>query len=199
MEKQKEFLNKIDDLTKRVELMETKLSKLIPIKNNKKLGNSNDNFYTTDVLQKYFKGSPFVEPEDVKENVLTFAGKYVSKNYSIQSTFGACISSIDHTLNNYENSEMANIINAYANEERLNIIKLLLQNSMTAKEIMDKLSFKTTGKLYHHLSILENLGIIYKKNEVYHIQGYAIGVSIMMLDSAARLIRRFEENNKNNS
>lgn len=197
MEKKQELEQKLVELTTRVEQLEKQISKLTPVQNLPKIKKDDDKFYTTDVLQKFFNGSPYIEPDDLGENILTFAGKYVSKNGSVNSRFGACISSINYTLFEYHSSELSKIIDAYGNEERLNIIKQLLQNSMTAKELMQQLSFKTTGKLYHHLSILENLGIIYKKNEVYHIQGYAIGVSIMILDSAARLIRRFEEYNKN--
>ncbi len=197
MEKHDNLTQKIDELTKRVEELEKQI-KLAPVEQYSKIKKDNDKFYTTDVLQKFFNGSPYVEPEELKENIFTFAGKYVSKNGAIKSCFGASISSINSTLDKYNSLDLAKIIDAYANEERLNIIKLLLQNKMTAKELMDKLNFRTTGKLYHHLSILENLGIIYKKNEVYNIQGYAIGVSIMILDGSARLIRRYEISNKTN-
>lgn len=198
MEKQNNLTQKIDELTKRVEELEKQISKLAPVERHPKIKKDDDKYYTTDVLQKFFNGSPYVEPDELKENTFTFAGNYASNNGSVCSKFGACISSINCTLNDYDSLELAKIIDAYANEERLNILKLLLQNKMTAKELMDKLNFRTTGKLYHHLSILENLGIIFKKNEVYHIQGYAIGASIMILDSSARLIRRFEKYNKTN-
>lgn len=195
MDKEKDINSKINELTSRVEQLETQISKLLPIPKCSKA--DDDNFYTTDVLQKFYNGSPFVEPEDLQPNIFTFAGSYLSKDGSIAAKFGACIDKINVSLNQYHNTELAKIIDAYANEERINIIKHLLDHSMSAKELMEALSFKTTGKLYHHLSILENLGIIYKRNEVYHIQGYAIGCSIMMLSSAARLIRRYEESNKN--
>ncbi len=188
---------KINYLTKRIEALEETIKKLTPISKTKKDNSSGDNYYTTDELQKYFNGSPFVAPEDLKPNILTFAGHYVSPNGSVKSRFGACISKINGNLNQerYPASEISKIINAYANEERILILRELLKKSMPAKELMQILKFKTTGKLYHHLSYLENIGIVYKKDEIYHIQGYAIGCSLMIFDCATRLIRRFEENN----
>ena len=195
MENQIELNQKLEELTNRVEQLEKQISKLSPVPKCTKA--DKDNFYTTGDMQKYYNGSPFISPEDLKPNIFTFAGNYLSKDGSIGSRFGACISQIDLSLN-YNSTELAKILEAYANEDRLNIIKLLLESALSAKELMEKLNFKTTGKLYHHLSILENLGIIYKNNEVYHLHSYSIGCSIMIINSASRLISRFEEHNKQN-
>lgn len=193
--------SQIIELTKRVEVLEDEIQNLSPIKNASKQKNGKDNFYTTGELQKYYSGSPFVSPEDLKPNVFTFAGNYISPDGSIGSKFGACISKLYGSLKeeNYPAVEMSKIINAFANEERINILRHLLNKNMTARELMEKLNFKTTGKLYHHLSYLENIGIVYKSEEVYHIQGYAIGCTLMIFDCATRLIRRFDEKNKENS
>ena len=41
------------------------------------------------------------------------------------------------------------------------------QKQTLARELMEELNFSTTGKLYHHLSFLEKIGVIRKDNEKY--------------------------------
>ncbi len=198
-----ELIKQISALTNRIEFLENKLDKIsfanggITTKGNNggKAITGNEEYYTTDVLQKYFKGSPFVHSSDLPPNVFTFAGNYTSPDGSIGSRFGAWISNLNCVMSEENTFEISKIIDAYANEDRIKIIKCLLQKNMSAKELQDVLKFNTTGKLYHHLSTLENIGIIYKQNEVFHMTGYAIGCSLMFLDTASRLIRRYEQNN----
>lgn len=198
-----ELMNQISELTTRIQCIENKLDKISFINggittkcnNGGKTTTGNEEYYTTNVLQKYFKGSPFVQSTDLPPNVFTFAGNYISSDGSIGSRFGAWISDLNCVMADENTFEISKIIDAYANEDRIKIIKCLLQRSMSAKELQEVLKFNTTGKLYHHLSTLENIGIIYKQNEVFHMTGYAIGCSLMFLDSASRLIRRYEQHN----
>ena len=179
MEVIKEMQKQILDLTKRIESLE----KLIPSKKQ------------PDIVKKD-TSVPYIEPKDIPENSFTYTGRYSSLDGKSGSEFGGSCNDIHKAIfeNNYNVSELSNIINAFATEERINIIKCLLQKRLTAKQLMEELKFKTTGKLYHHLTILENLGIIFKQNETYIIQGYAIGHIILILDSAARLLDRFKNN-----
>ncbi len=118
-------------------------------------------------------------PAGMKVGMLSYCGKYESPDGQIGAKFGGDVS-ISNILK-MNSKDLAQVIDAFSSEERLDIIKLLLKKSLTAKEIMEILNFSTTGKVYHHLSFLEKLGIIRKNNEKYSISGKSVSCVLFVI------------------
>lgn len=120
------------------------------------------------------------ETADLNVGKLKYGGKYESPNRNIRANFAGEVS-IDKILKT-NSKDLAQVIDAFSSEERLDIVKLLLKKSLSAKEIMDILNFPTTGKVYHHLSFLEKLGIIKKYDDKFSISAkYVQCVVFIML------------------
>ena len=132
---------------------------------------------------------PYINPKDIEEGVLIFAGNYKIDDGSGKSCFASQRSNIKGVLN-VDSFEMSKIMNAFASEERVNIIKALMTKKMTAKEIMDELGFTTTGKLYHHLSALEKLHVIFKEQDYYIIDSRYIGCIALLFTAAEQILRK---------
>lgn len=162
-------MDKLEELEKRIEVVESL------VKTNKENGTKN------------FIHNYTINPKEMPEGYVAYVGKYDSG--SIGSTFGANKSSIRDSLGQ-DSIEMANTLNAFASPERINIIKLLMQHPMTARSLMEKLQFKTTGKLYHHLSFLEKIGMLRKENEEFHIVGPYISCIVLIFTAVAKIIRQ---------
>ena len=132
------------------------------------------------------------EASEMKVGTLTYRGKYESPDGQIEATFAGDVS-IGNILK-INSKDLAQVIDAFSSEERIDIVKLLLKKALTAKEIMEILNFPTTGKVYHHLSFLEKLGIIKKHNEKFLISAkYVQCVVFMMLGVSQILKDRGEE------
>lgn len=126
--------------------------------------------------------------KDMKVGTLTYSGKYESTDGGTKATFGGDIS-IDKILK-INSKDLAQVIDAFSSEDRIDIVKLLLKKALTAKEIMDILNFPTTGKVYHHLSFLEKLGIIKKDNEKYWISSRYISCVIFMMLGVSQILEK---------
>lgn len=120
---------------------------------------------------------------------MNFAGKYRSVDGSMESVFGADDIKIGSLLE-LNSFDMAKVIDAFSSEERIDIVKELIQRCMTAKQLMEKLKFQTTGKLYHHLSYLEKIGVVRKDNEFYHVSSRYISSVILISLGVANIIRK---------
>jgi len=94
-------------------------------------------------------------------------------------------------INNSDNVEKL-MSDAFSSEDRINIVKTLIQRSLTARQLMDELNFSTTGKLYHHLSFLEKIGVIRKDSEEYHVSARYISCVLLIFAGVQSII------NKNN-
>ena len=129
-----------------------------------------------------------IDPSEMQEGYVAYVGKYNFPDGSFGSNFGADKSSIRDSLSK-DSVEIAKILDAFASPERLEIIKKLMKKHMTAKELMAELNFNTTGKLYHHLSFLDKIGMIKKENEIYFKVSCSKGTYIRSLceDIAQRL------------
>ena len=125
-------------------------------------------------------------PQDMREGLMVYAGKFKSKDGSVGSVFGTNCCQIDNVLD-FNSTELANIIDAFASAERLDIIKELMKKSCSAKELMEILKFNTTGKLYHHLSFLEKLGVVAKNSDVYHVSARFVSCILLILAGAGNL------------
>ncbi len=128
------------------------------------------------------------EAKDMNVGMLTYRGKYESSDRKIGSTFAGDVS-IGKILKMNSN-EVAHVIDAFSTEERIDIVKLLLKKPLTAKEIMEILNFPTTGKVYHHLSFLEKLGIINKNNEKFCIAGKSVACVVLIMLGVSQIIER---------
>ena len=129
--------------------------------------------------QNTMKKRRYVAPaEDVEYGHMAYVGRYKSKDGSMGSTFGDDYVEID-TLFNANSFEMAKVVDAFSSEERIDIVKELIQNSLSAKELMDRLKFQSTGKLYHHLSFLEKIGVIRKDSETFHVSAKYISCILL--------------------
>ena len=126
--------------------------------------------------------------EESHINILQYSGRFESEDKTMGSTFGSNNISID-SLFNYSSFEMAKVIDAFSSEDRINIIKLLINNRLTAKQLMEILKFPTTGKLYYNLSFLEKIGIIRKDCEKYHVSSKYISCVILIFAGAEKIVK----------
>ena len=129
------------------------------------------------------------DPKNLENGRFIYAGNYKTKDGRTGSIFGSNVSTIDEILQ-YDSTELANIIDAFSSVERIEIIKQLMKQSYTAKDLMEILNFSTTGKIYHHLSYLEKVGVIAKYNDIYHISAKFMGSIILIFEGAGKLINR---------
>ena len=121
-------------------------------------------------------------------NIMEYSGKYISEDKTMGSTFGSNNISIDR-LFNYSSFEMAKVIDAFSSEDRINIIKLLIKNSLTAKQLMEVLKFPTTGKLYYNLSFLEKIGVIRKDCEQYNVSAKYICCVLLIFAGVEKIVK----------
>ena len=141
--------------------------------------------------QEKFKNAT-INPKDMEEGRMAFVGRYESPDRSMGATFGADNIKISK-LFEINSFEMAKVIDAFSSEDRINIVKTLIQRSLTARELMEELKFSTTGKLYHHLSFLEKIGVIRKDAEQYHVSARYISCVLLIFAGVQSII------NKNNN
>lgn len=167
------IFEKVEKLSNKVEFLEEQINK-------------------HDISAKKPKGvfhSNTIQPSEMEEGRFAYVGKYRSKDGTICSTFGAdnnCIFGV-FDCNSFE---MARVIDAFSSEDRINIVKELIQRSMTARQLMEKLQFPTTGKLYHHLSFLEKIGVIRKDSEQYHVSARYISCVVLIFMGVEKIVRK---------
>lgn len=125
---------------------------------------------------------------NIGDGLLAYEGKFTSNDRSIGSVFGNNHIKIA-SLFESEPEDVAKIMDAFSAPERIMIIQNLMNMHLTAKQLMQILKFKTTGKLYHHLSFLEKLGFIEKRSDKYGIKGYYIS-SIVLIFAGALEIKK---------
>ena len=126
--------------------------------------------------------------EDMEVGTMEYVGNFKSEDGHTTSRFGYRPLSIADLLA-IETTDITRIIEAFSSAERLNIVKILIQNQRSARELMEALNFSTTGKLYHHLSILENIGVIKKYGELYHVSARYISGILLILAGVHSILR----------
>ncbi len=140
--------------------------------------------------KKDFAEKPLcIEPDKMPMGKIAYVGRYQSEDGSFGSTFSSNGYSIE-SIFSYNSVEMSKILSSLASEERINIIKELIKKRYSARELMEVLNFSTTGKLYHHLSFLEKIGIISKKNEKYYINTRYIGCLVLIFSGLAKILEK---------
>ena len=142
------ILDKLENMEKRIELIE---------------GAKQSDNQVKKMVRHYT-----ISPEEVEFGHMAYVGRYKSKDNTMSSTFGDDYVEIEKLFES-NSFEMAKVIDAFSSEERVNIVKELIQESLTTRELMDRLKFQSTGKLYHHLSFLEKIGVIRKDCEQFHV------------------------------
>lgn len=130
-----------------------------------------------------------VDPKEMPEGRIAYVGNYVNEDGG-QYSFGVDNNEIKFTLNNVDNVEMSKFMEAFSRPERVEILRLLLKKSRTANELMRILSYNTTGKLYHHLSKMEDLGILTKTNEFYSIKPKKVGACLLIFTAVNKVLRK---------
>lgn len=128
-------------------------------------------------------------PNDLKINEMSYAGKFETEDKSSASIFGADRLNISEVFS-ADSHEMSLVLEAFASQERIDIIKQLAKKSCTAKQLMQELKFSTTGKLYHHLSHLEKLGIIAKYQDSYHLSSRMASCVILVFAGVVKVISK---------
>lgn len=128
-----------------------------------------------------------IHPDNLKDGEFEYAGKFLSGDGSTGSTFGANGIKIASLLE-CNSFEMAKVIDAFSSEERINIIKELAIKRLSAKDLMEKLGFATTGKLYHHLSFLEKVGVIQKDNDKFRLNARYISCIVLIFVGVQSLV-----------
>lgn len=129
-----------------------------------------------------------INPEKMEEGRMAYVGKYQSQDHSFGSTFGDD-SVLISDLFSRNSFEIAKVIDAFSSEERIDIVKELMQTRLSARELMEKLKFATTGKLYHHLSFLEKVGVISKQEEKYFINPRYISCIVLIFAGVYKIIK----------
>ena len=133
-----------------------------------------------------------LHPSEMEEGILAYTGKYQSRDGKLGSCFGADRVEISSLLEG-NSFEMAKVIDAFSSEERIDIIKELMRQNLRAKGLMDRLGFATTGKLYHHLSFLEKLGIVAKSGDQYHIVARYISCIVLIFAGVNNILKKGAE------
>ena len=128
-------------------------------------------------------------PDDLKINEMSYAGKFETEDKSSASVFGADRLNISEVFS-ADSHEMSLVLEAFASQERIDIIKQLAKKSCSAKQLMQELKFSTTGKLYHHLSHLEKLGIIAKYQDSYHLSSRMASCVILVFAGVVKVISK---------
>ena len=171
MENTEKILSKLESLEERLNKLEAKDEK---------------------PTREKFNGRVTVSPDAIELGRMAFVGRYESQDGTISSRFGDDYVNI-HKLFNSNSFEMAQVIDAFSSEERINIVKQLIQRSLTARQLMEELNFSTTGKLYHHLSFLEKIGVIRKDQDQYHVSARYISCVVLIFAGVNRII---DKNNR---
>ncbi len=140
------------------------------------------------VNQKNERQHNYKMPENIKKGCIEYSGNFESADGKMGAKFGESQLSVDK-LFKCNSFEMAQVVTAFSAEERINIVKELLQNSLTAKQLMERLKFTTTGKLYHHLSFLEKLGVVRKDCEQYHVSARYAGNVLLIFAGIYNIIK----------
>lgn len=166
-------MENIEKILNKLESLEQRLSKL-------EKGDQKPN-------KESFKNRATISAQDIEIGRMAFVGRYESADGSMGSKFGDDAVKISR-LFECNSFEMAQVIDAFSSEERINIIKQLIQKSLTARQLMEELNFSTTGKLYHHLSFLEKIGVIRKDGEVYHVSARYISCVLLIFVGVSKII-----------
>lgn len=163
------FLEKLEKIEERLNVLE-----------GAKVSNNNSKIIHTNTI----------DPSGMQVGKFAYVGKYESLDKTMCSTFGADENDISLLFNQNDSFEMAKIIDAFSSEDRINIVKLLIAKRRTTKELMEKLQYQTTGKLYHHLSFLEKFGIVKKKEDKYYISGKYISCIVLIFSGVKKILNR---------
>lgn len=132
-----------------------------------------------------------IVPYEVQQGKMTYSGKYQSPDGTMGATFGANCDVM--RLLQSDSFKLANVLSAFSSQERIGILKQLVQYKQTANQLMQSLDFKTTGKLYHHLSFLEKTGLVMKSGERFHVTTKYIGFLLLIFAGAKGIAgNRFE-------
>lgn len=129
-----------------------------------------------------------ISPDKMDVGRFAYVGNYQSDDGSMGSTFGAD-SLLINKLFDCPSFEMAKVIDAFSSEDRIDIVKQLVKQSLTARQLMDILKFQTTGKLYHHLSFLEKIGVIRKDSEHYHVSAKFISCVVLIFAGVEKIVK----------
>ncbi|MCL1786426.1 MAG: winged helix-turn-helix domain-containing protein [Defluviitaleaceae bacterium] len=78
---------------------------------------------------------------------------------------GTCVC---HTVDEIPEEALATALDVFSNPRRITVLKALMRQPLTGSEISQKTGL-VGGQLYHHLSILENAGLIHKNGDRYEI------------------------------
>jgi predicted transcriptional regulator len=60
---------------------------------------------------------------------------------------------------------MTRVLGALASSYRLDILKAVMEKPLTAGEIAEKVGFSATGQAYHHLNMLQAVGLLEQPQE----------------------------------
>ncbi len=173
---------KLKELEERLLALEAKVNSTEKSGENRIRPSGNDTFVRQNTIH----------PSEVEVGRLAYVGNFVSKDGHTSSRFGADRNSIQSVLDVVDVDQMANVMSAFANADRLAILRSLLNEQMTATELMERFKFSTTGKLYNHLSKLEDLGLISKAGSVYRVQGRAVSSTILLFQAFANIMREMK-------
>lgn len=184
-----------ENLEKRLSMVEQKLEKLLdnkkpePKENKILAGRSGGYAWQTTNMEQV---KTRVLKELGNECGIRFFSFYKNKNNDLEST---CWYDLDEQLLlSVDSFDAARFLGAFASAERINIIKLLLNNNYSANEIINKLNFATTGKLYHHLNFLINIGVVKNESGIYKIPQNLVGSIQLVLTTVCMLSKRNEKN-----
>jgi DNA gyrase subunit B len=87
-----------------------------------------------------------------------------------------------------DDSRTTRILSALGSKERFAILKLILQQPMTAGELVVALNLGTTGKAYHHLNALQAADFVTNVNGRFCFQGHRVQGFIMILAGIGDLV-----------
>ncbi len=158
--------NIIKRLETRLEEMQKELEQL---KNPKPEDKNNDLFEThREALAEAQKSVMDVLKKMIEDGAKA-AGTVISVT-AFDGTGNGTGTSVFHSLDDLAEDGLAAALDVFTNPRRISILKLLIPEAMTPSEISRNTGL-VGGQLYHHLSILENAGLLFKTADKYRTKG----------------------------
>lgn len=182
------------NLEKRLNEVEKKLEKLLNNKNLEDKQDCQDHLGRRDGYAWQTTNSEQVKERALKELGnecgIRFFSFYKSKNSDLEAV--SWYDMAEDLLLSVDSFDAERFLSVFASAERMNIIKLLLDKNYSANELLKELNFATTGKLYHHLNFLINIGVVKNESGIYSISDNMVG-SIQLIFSAVCILAKRNE------
>ena len=138
-----------------------------------------DNHWHGEIIDSVGKYASQEMDKILGENGVKAMALCISKSIMFEGSGTGVSASCIESFDDINEEGMSAAAEVFTNPRRIAILKVLIAEHLTAAEITQKTGL-VGGQLYHHLSNLENAGLIVKENEKYRAHGSAHGLLIKL-------------------